>query len=129
MVHRSSAAGEVSGRTRPSAPAGAEVGLAAEDIVRALEGLRSQLQDGLAMLARQIEGRHKSHYTIDEVAALTGRAPYTVRAWIKRGMIAATRVRGTGPKGRLLVSHDELQRLIAAGRGQRVPAIAAGGLS
>jgi excisionase family DNA binding protein len=65
----------------------------------------------------------KSHYTVDEVAAMCGRTPYTVRRWVKEGRLPATRVGGTGPKGRLLVSREDVQRLITEGLGSRVQAL------
>jgi excisionase family DNA binding protein len=89
-------------------------------------GIADQLALILAMmheLCLRIDGRIKSHYTVDEVAELTGRAPYTVRTWIHDGRLAAIRVPGTGPKGRLLVPHDELRRLVADGRAGDVPTL------
>ncbi len=96
-----------------------------DEIRTAIGELRERFDEAVAELRRRIEGQHKSHYTIEEVAALTGRAPYTVRSWVKDGLIAATRIQGTGPKGRLLVPHGEIQRLVAAGRGRRLSPVAA----
>lgn len=72
-----------------------------------------------------IRGRIKEHYTVDEFAALVGRAPYTVRAWITGNRLDAIRVEGTGPRGRLLIPRAEVDRLIARGKGADLPAISA----
>lgn len=82
---------------------------------------------GLGEVRRILDGRSKSHYTVEEVAGLTGRAPYTVRTWIKEGRVRATRVSATGPKGRLLVAREELQKLVTAGMADRMAAGASGG--
>src|SRR4051794_40794523 len=82
--------------------------------------------DELRVLRGLVEGNRKPLLTVDEVARLTGRAAYTVRAWIKQGRLAATRVHGSGPKGRLLVPREQLDRLLADGRGGSVPDSAAG---
>jgi excisionase family DNA binding protein len=68
----------------------------------------------------------KDFYTVDEVCEVTGRAPYTVRRWIKEGRITATRVEGTGPKGRLLIARSELAKLIKAGLADHLTEITAG---
>lgn len=68
-----------------------------------------------------LEGRLKPLYTVEEFAQLVGRDPYTVRAWIKAGKLRATRVAGTGPRGRLLIAREEVDRLVAGGLGGRVP--------
>jgi excisionase family DNA binding protein len=78
-----------------------------------LQGVR----DILAMLT----GARKDYYTVDEVAELTGRTPYTIRRWIAAKRIDATRVEGTGPRGRLLIARDQLDRLIGAGAGGEIP--------
>src|SRR4051812_39784318 len=77
-------------------------------IVTGLGELRTALDE----VRRILIGRQKSHYTVEEVAELTGRKPYTVRTWISEGRVKAIRVEGTGPKGRLLIAHEEVQKLI-----------------
>ncbi len=69
----------------------------------------------LSELRLTLVGQLKSHLTVEEVAKEVGRAPYTVRAWIRDGRIGAIRVSGSGPKGRLLIPREELRKLIAAG--------------
>ena len=80
-----------------------------------------RILDELRLLRDLIEGARKPLLTIDEVARLTGRVPYTIRTWVKAGRLKATRVHGTGPKGRLLVPRAELDRLLAEGRAANVP--------
>jgi excisionase family DNA binding protein len=82
-----------------------------------LQGVR----DILALLA----GTRKEYYTVEEVAELTGRTPYTVRRWINEKRIAATRVDGTGPRGRLLIARGQLDCLIGTGAGGNIPSVAA----
>jgi excisionase family DNA binding protein len=74
----------------------------------------NQLQETIFEILSRLDGTLKDPLTVDEFAELTARAPYTVRAWIKKGLLRAERVAGTGPKGRLLIRRDELKRLIAA---------------
>jgi len=86
----------------------------------------AEILDGLRDLRDLLAGVRKEWYTVEEVAELTGRSAYTVRRWAKAGLIQATRVSGTGPRGRLLVGHDEVRKLIAAGLGGDVPAVLGG---
>jgi len=81
------------------------------ELFRAVDDIRTQLA-----------GKRKSHYTTEEFAVATGRAPYTIRTWIKDGRVKALRVPGTGPKGRLLIPHEELAKLVSTGRAGSVPA-------
>jgi excisionase family DNA binding protein len=83
--------------------------------------LRTRIVAGFAELQADLTGKSKSHLTVEEVAETTGRAAYTVRAWIKHGLISATRVHGTGPRGRLLVPREELQKLVDHGLGAAIP--------
>jgi excisionase family DNA binding protein len=93
------------------------------EIRAAIGDLRSRLDAAIGDLRAEIGGRRKSHYSVEEVAELTGRAAYTVRTWIKEGLIVATRVHGTGPRGRLLVPRDELLKLVERGQGTQVPSL------
>lgn len=70
-------------------------------------------------LQQQMSPPQKDFHTIEEVAALVRRTPYTIRSWVKDGRISATRVTGTGPRGRLLVPRAELSKLIKAGPGEQ----------
>jgi excisionase family DNA binding protein len=90
---------------------------AATAILDALGELRAAQQ---AILDR-LDSRIKANYTVEEVAALTGRSPYTVRRWLKEEKIAAIRVCGTGPRGRLLIPREEFQKLILSGKGTHIP--------
>ena len=66
----------------------------------------------------------KSHYTVDEFAALVKRAPFTCREWCRLGRIRAERsMTQTGPTTRWVISHQEYERFLRAGllpRGQQV---------
>ena len=79
-----------------------------------------RLADGLEELKEMIKGKSKEFYTVAEVATLTSRSEYTVRRWISSGTIAAERVTGTGPKGRLLIPRSEIARIVEMGNGHAV---------
>jgi hypothetical protein len=82
----------------------------------------AEILSGLRDLRDLLTGVRKEWCTVEEVAGLTGRTPYTVRRWVQEYRIEATRVSGTGPRGRLLIAHGELRKLIAAGTGGEIPA-------
>jgi excisionase family DNA binding protein len=84
----------------------------------------AQLQtvlDELRAIRDLLESKRKPTLTVDEVARLVGRDPYTVRTWIKRGRLRAIRVQGTGPRGRLLIERSEFDRLLQAGFAGEIP--------
>lgn len=87
-------------------------GVAADGELAVVVGMLRHLQATVDELRDKIEGSHKDFYTIGEVASHVGRSAYTVRAWIRQGRMRAERVHGTGPRGRLLVPHDELRKLV-----------------
>ena len=66
-------------------------------------------------LVDHLRGNLKPLLTVDEAAALLGRSSYTTRAYIRDGRLPATRLHGTGPRGRLLVRREDLERLLDAG--------------
>lgn len=63
----------------------------------------------------------KPFLTVDEVAEISGRAPFTVRRWIKEGLISAQRIKEGGPRGRLLIARDQIDKLLHRGHGAAVP--------
>jgi excisionase family DNA binding protein len=85
-----------------------------------------EVRDAVRSLNERLSTKTKPFLTVEEVAELTGRAPYTIRTWIKDGRIRATRVNGTGPRGRLLVARGELERIVEGGKGEDVSAAAIG---
>jgi excisionase family DNA binding protein len=90
---------------------------ALRDILSVVLYLKLAIDD----LREQLSSKRKSHYTVGELADVFGRSPFTVRRWITEGRIKAIRVEGTGPRGRLLVSRDQLQALLANGMAGNVP--------
>src|SRR5687768_9055459 len=84
------------------------------DLIRAV---LAELND----LRTELRTRTKPLLTVEELAALTGRVPFTVRRWIREGRIRAERVTGTGPKGRLLIPREEVCKLITLGNGSNLP--------
>ena len=87
-----------------------------------LVDILGQLFRAVDEIRQQLGGKLKSHLVVEEVAAATGRSPYTIREYIRRGRIRATRVAGTGPRGRLLIPREELEKLIESGLAGQVPA-------
>lgn len=79
------------------------------------------LEIKLDQLKALLSGHHKEYLTVEEVAALTGRAEFTVRRWIREGKLRAIRIAEGGPRGRLLISRAEIERIIATGKGGSVP--------
>jgi excisionase family DNA binding protein len=71
-------------------------------------GILSEVQIELRALREQVRGNAKLLLTVCEIAELTGRTAYTVRRWIKEGVIRAERIQATGPRGRLLVPRSEI---------------------
>ena len=59
-----------------------------KNVASVLREVCSTLRD----LQEQVAGRVKEFYTVDEVATMVGRAPYTIRSWIGGGKIRADRV-------------------------------------
>ena len=109
---------------RPPAQ-GAPITTTSEELSAALSGcpVITAIMQRLDELRDIVQGKSKSHYTVEEVAEMTGRAPFTVRRWITEGRLPATRVAGTGPKGRLLIARADVQRLITDGLAGKVQAL------
>lgn len=90
------------------------------ELSRKIDALTAKVDSLIAT----VEGHRKAFLTVPEFAKIVGRSPYTVREWIKAGMVSATRIQGTGPKGRLLIRREELDRILAQGVGASVTPIA-----
>jgi excisionase family DNA binding protein len=110
---------------RRDTPTSAAALPASEEMAR-LGPLLGQILHTLEEVRDRLAGAHKPLLMIEELAQLVGRTPFTIRRWVKEGRIRAIRLSGSGPRGRLLVGHDEVRKLIAAGLGGEVPAALGG---
>ncbi len=83
---------------------------AVEKILHTLEELKAKVD----LLIR--ERTVKEWYTVEEVAAVLKKAPYTVREYCRLGRLVARKKEcGRGEHGEWLVSHEELARALAEG--------------
>jgi hypothetical protein len=75
--------------------------------------LLARLQKIETLLAALVEQRAvKEWYSTAEVAAILGRAEFTVREWCRLGRVRAEKKKsGRGPAGEWLISHAELTRV------------------
>lgn len=101
-------------------------GVSASELLTLLLTVLSRLCDGIDSLQQQLAGVRKEWMTVEEVAQATCRSAFTVRRWISEGRLKATRVAGTGPKGRLLIPREQLASLIADGLGAAISPIMTG---
>lgn len=75
-------------------------------LLEAIERLESKVD---ALAARQ---QLKEHYTTEDVAAIMGRAEFTVREWCRLGRIrAAKQASGRGKHAGWSIPHAELVRI------------------
>jgi hypothetical protein len=80
-----------------------------DSLTEVLERL-TRIEDAIQSLHR--ERTVKAWYTTGEVAALLGKAEYTVREWCRLGRVAATKkAHSRGAHLEWLVSHEELTRV------------------
>ena len=96
-----------------------------QQVLQRLIAVDAKLDDVRDVLANH----RKEQYAVEEFAELVGRSAYTIRRWIGEKKLSATRVSGTGPRGRLLVPRSELLRLVKEGKGGSVPDLALDGPS
>ena len=89
-----------------------------DQVIALLYGVKDAVED----IRKRLQETSKSHFTVEEIAKMTGRKPYTVRMWIKENRIEAERIPGTGPRGRLLIPRSEINKLIASGKAAHIPA-------
>lgn len=95
---------------------GAEKGNSLALSGRALQDMKAKAEAFLLQL-KCLEGdselADKEYYTVRELAKYVARSEYTVRRWIKEGLISAVRLVSGGSNGSLLVHKDELKKLFA----------------
>jgi excisionase family DNA binding protein len=89
-----------------------------------VRGSMPAVMEKLDSLRELLAQRRKENIVVEEVAELTGRSEYTIRRWITEGKLKAVRIAEGGPRGRLLIPRSELDRLVAHGRGAKIPATA-----
>jgi hypothetical protein len=89
-----------------------------EELLGLIRGLVAAVDE----IRRLLTGRHKDYFTVEEFAEIVRRAPYTVRVWVRDGLVRAIRVSGSGPRGRLLIPRAEIDKVINSGHGSDVPA-------
>jgi transposase len=79
---------------------------AADEVLARLEKIE-------ALLASLVEQRTvKEWYSTSEVAAILGRAEFTVREWCRLGRVRAEKKKsGRGPASEWIISHGELTRI------------------
>ncbi|WP_406699476.1 helix-turn-helix domain-containing protein [Singulisphaera sp. Ch08] len=92
------------------------------EITHDLVPMIRKLQVAVDEIRAQLGGMRKDYYTVEEVARATGRSSYTIRSWVRAGRIRAIRVEGTGPRGRLLIAREEMERLVYSGLAGQVSA-------
>lgn len=75
--------------------------------------LLARLQKIETLLAALVEQRTiKEWYSTAELAAILGRAEFTVREWCRLGRVRAEKKKcGRGPASEWIVSHEELTRV------------------
>ena len=79
----------------------------------ATDELLARLAKIETLLASLVEQRTvKEWYSTAEVAAILGKAEFTVREWCRLGRAkAAKKKSGRGPASEWIISHDELTRI------------------
>lgn len=83
--------------------------MTSDDITAVLVRL-DRIEESLRQLASQQPT--KDSYSVDEAAALLGKASYTVREWCRLGRIRAKKLRhARGPHAEWVVSREEIARI------------------
>ncbi|MEQ8209810.1 MAG: helix-turn-helix domain-containing protein [Lacipirellulaceae bacterium] len=92
-----------------------------DDFTEKVLAILNDIQRELTEMRERSSGARKDFYTIAEFAEIVKRSPYTARQWVREGRVAATRVSGTGPRGRLLIARSEIDKIVRHGLGESVP--------
>lgn len=80
------------------------------DVVAVLQRLEAKID------ALMSQHENKPYYSVEEVAQILGKAPFTVRGWARNGRIAAEkRPCGRGLSREWMISREELIRLRSEG--------------
>jgi len=87
-----------------------------ENELAEVKAMLEQLLKGQQELLRSARGINQDSYSIEELASMLGKAPFTVREWCRLGRINATKRKGgRGNAAEWNVARHEIERYLSEG--------------